>query len=74
MKTKTIFDTDFEVAGKELIENTNNVNDDNLISSNVNEMIEVKNDKKVTMEGDDGNEGKKLHYVDREEKQQKKQT
>ena len=43
-----------------MIENTNNVNDDNLISSNVNEMIEVENDKAVTMEGDDGNEGEKL--------------
>ena len=57
-----------------MIENTNNVNDDNLISSNVNEMIEVENDKAVTMEGDDGNEGEKLQHVDREEKQQKKQT
>lgn len=49
-----------------MIENTNNVNDDNLISSNVNEMIEVENDKAVTMEGDDGNEGEKLQNVDRE--------
>ena len=49
-----------------MIENTNNVNDDNLISSNVNEMIEVENDKTVTMEGDDGNEGEKLQNVDRE--------
>ena len=57
-----------------MIENTNNVNDGNLISSNVNEMIEVENDKAVTMEGDNGNEGEKLQHVDREEKQQKKQT
>lgn len=49
-----------------MIENTNNVNDDNLISSNVNEMIEVENNKAVTMEGDDGNEGEKLQNVDRE--------
>lgn len=49
-----------------MIENTNNVNDDNLISSNVNEMIEVENDKAVTMERDDGNEGEKLQNVDRE--------
>lgn len=49
-----------------MIENTNNVNDDNLISSNVNEMIEIENDKAVTMEGDDGNEGEKLQNVDRE--------
>ena len=38
-------DTDFEVVEKKLIENTNNVNGDNLVSSNANKKIKVEIDK-----------------------------
>ena len=53
-------DTDFEVVEKKLIENTNSLNSDNLVSSNAKEKIKVENDKTVTMEGDDGNEERKV--------------
>ena len=38
-------DTDFEVVEKKLIENTNNVNGDNLVSSNANKKIMVEIDR-----------------------------